>query len=475
MSSKRRSNSGAPGARRGRGDALGAASAASPEQAALKLARAVAIPTVSHADYSLIDRAAHRRFRAFLRTSFPLVHRNLSLRAIGDFGLVYYWQGADPALKPFLLAAHFDVVPADQGPGGQWTHPPFSGHIDDTYVWGRGALDIKNSLVAILEAAEALLASGYEPARGMYFAFGGDEEIDGREGAAKIAAYLSESGVDLEYVLDEGTVIVTGMFSSCAPSMALVSIAEKGHCNLDLTVADTGGHSSLPGRHTAVGVLCGAVARLEKRPFPARLTPALELFLRGLAKQAPPCLRPVLARPRIFWPVLRYALSRNSNSDALVRTSQAVTMIRGSDKENVLPGSALATVNVRVLPGETVESVTSRIARVINDPRVKVTLNPRWLPNNPVSASATGSFGYRMISRTVSEIAPGTPVLPFLMGGSTDSKHYTLLTDCIYRFTPVFLDEEELKKIHGVDERISKENIRRCLDFFYRLIVNSSS
>jgi carboxypeptidase PM20D1 len=443
------------------------------ESAAAKLSAAVAIPTVSHADHSRIDLGQYRRFHSFLRRSFPLVHRHMECRAFGDYALLYYWKGSDPGLRPFLLAAHYDVVPASDDETG-WEHGPFSGYNDGQYVWGRGTLDIKMSLVTMLEAAESLITGGFRPLRGMYFAFGGDEEIDGREGAGAIAAYLQAGGVALEYVLDEGTVISRGLHGGPETALALVSIAEKGHCNLDLSVTTRAGHASLPHRHTALGILCRAVARIESRPFPARLTEAVELFLRGLARHSPWPSRFVLSRPRLFWPLLRPLLASKNTSNAMIRTSQAATMMRGSEKENVLPSNATATINVRILPGESVATVMDRIIKIVGDPRVTVRENPSWRSNGPVSGARVDSFGYAAIAAALGEAAPGVPVLPFLLSGSTDSKHYAALTRDIYRFTPVILDEDGIARIHGAGERISMDNIARCLSFYRSLIVGSA-
>jgi len=448
--------------------------AGSVETLARRISRAVSIPTVSYADYSRIDLKQHRNFHVFLRRAFPLVHKNLEFRKINDYALLYFWKGSEQSLKPYLLAAHFDVVPAEDSSHNEWAHSPFAGHIDGGFVWGRGTLDIKMSLVAIMHAAESLLAEGYRPARGVYFAFGGDEEIDGKKGARSIASFLAEQGVELEYVLDEGTVIASGMYPGIEEPMALVSIAEKGHCNVSLNVSAGGGHSSLPHKENAVGILCKAVTRLDSRPFPARLTDPVRLFLKGISRHSSFPERVVLSRPGLFWPILKIILSRNSNTNAMIRTSAAVTMISGSDKENVLPAAAQANINVRILPGESIRSVLDRIEKVIDDSRVAVRPNPDWLPNEPVDCSDPLSYGYSAISQAIKRIVPEALILPFLLSGSTDSKHYTTLTPYIYRFSPVILNQDELKGIHGVNERISMDNIRRCADFYITIISITS-
>ncbi|HXG27991.1 MAG TPA: M20/M25/M40 family metallo-hydrolase, partial [Nevskiales bacterium] len=217
-----------------------------PEAAARRLAGALAIPTVSHEDRDRIDETAFLRLQDYLGTQFPRVHRVLNRETVSQLSLLYTWPGSEAGLDPLLLLAHLDVVPVEPGREHDWQRPPFGGDIADGYVWGRGALDDKASALAQLEAVELLLARGFKPRRTIYLAFGHDEEVGGRDGAARIAELLHKLQVRPALVLDEGgAVMQDGMLGLSGP-VALVGIAEKGYLSLMLSAEDSGGHSSMP-------------------------------------------------------------------------------------------------------------------------------------------------------------------------------------------------------------------------------------
>src|SRR5213080_1121096 len=226
-----------------------------------RLAGALRFRTISNQDSTQFDAAEFRRFQDYLRTSFPRLHARLGREITGGFSLLYEWRGSDTTLKPILLMAHQDVVPVEPGTEGRWTEPPFAGRISGGFVWGRGAMDDKGNLMALLEAVERLVAGGAAPRRTIYLAFGHDEELGGTRGAARTAALLAGRHVQVEYVLDEGGAITTGLIAGVTAPVAVVGIAEKGYVSLELTAHATGGHSSMPPAHTAVGMLSAAVAR----------------------------------------------------------------------------------------------------------------------------------------------------------------------------------------------------------------------
>ena len=229
-------------------------------------------PAHSHLDEFL-------QLHAFIDRSFPRLRQSLNKETVGSYSLLYTWPGKDKRLKPLLLMAHMDVVPVESATESSWHQPPFSGRVADGFIWGRGAMDDNAAVLAILEAVEYLLASGFEPSRTLYLAFGHDEEIGGNDGAAKIAGLLQSRGVELEYVLDEGLNIFNGIIAGVSAPVALIGIAEKGYLSVQLTAESLGGHSSAPPAHTAITVMSRALQRLEVRPFPTRLSePTREMF-----------------------------------------------------------------------------------------------------------------------------------------------------------------------------------------------------
>lgn len=443
------------------------------EQACIeRLSTAITFRTIGAEDQAQLKKQPFLDLHAFLRTAFPLVHKDLVCELINGYSLLYTWQGSDPDRAPIILMAHQDVVPVNPGTEADWTHPAFSGIIADGYVWGRGTLDLKAGMLAMLEAVEALLAEGYQPQRTIYLAFGHDEEVSGHNGAEKIVAHLKAKGIKAEYVIDEGgSVLTTGLAGIKSP-VALVGIAEKGYVSIELAVTDPGGHSSMPPRHTAVGILAQAINRLEDHPFPAHLT-TMNQTLTYIADKLPIAKRVIVTNPWIFGPLVKYLMSQSPETDASIRTTTAATMISGSTKENVLPQTATAVINFRIFPGDTITSVTEHVRTAIDDPRV--TLRP--LPNatNPSPISDTRARGYRLIEETIYQTMGqmNLTVAPYLVLGGSDSRFYTPVAENVYRFLPVPLAGEDLKRFHGTNERIATQDYVRMIRFYAQLIRNS--
>jgi carboxypeptidase PM20D1 len=407
-------------------------------------------------------------FRQKLKEMYPLVHARLERRTINEHALLYTWPGTDPDLKPILFTAHQDVVPADPTTLSEWKYPPFEGQIADGFVWGRGTLDNKNQLVAALEAVESLLRAGHRPQRTIYLGFGHDEEIGGTRGAARIAAWLQERDIQLEALLDEGGVLIEGLLPGIKGQIALVGNAEKGYLTLELSVACEPGHASMPPRQTAIGILCRAIARLEAHPMPAH-TRAIHDMVRGLGTAAPFAYRLLFANLWLLGPLIRRLLSASPQTSALIRTTTAATVISGGVKDNVLPGEARAKVNCRILTGGRVEDIVAHARRVIDDQRVKIqTMN--GFGSEPSPISPTDAPPYHKLKRTIRQTFGGVPVAPYLTIAATDARHYTGVCDHVYRFAPLPTLTEDIKRIHGINERISVESLARMVQFYGQLI-----
>ncbi len=440
------------------------------EAAARRLAGAVRFETVSHQDPARIDPSAFVALHGYLEEAFPRVHAALSKEVVGDLSLLYTWPGRDTAAEPVLLMAHLDVVPVLTGTEGDWTHPPYAGTVAGGRIWGRGTLDNKSGVTGILEAVDLLLAEGFVPPQTVYLAFGHDEEIGGHEGAARIAELLASRGVELACVLDEGGFLTHGVLPGFDATIAVVGIAEKGYLSLELSAEATGGHSSKPPRNTAVGVLARAIARLEADPFPTRLDGATEAMFRNVGPSLPFAKRLMFANLWLFRPVVRRILSGVPATDAMIRTTTAATMFSGSEKENVLPIRASAVVNFRILPGDTTDSVTERVIQVIDDPRVTVeSLGHR---NDPSGVSSQESPFYRRLEQSIREVSPEDDLIvaPYLLIAQTDSRHFTPLSNAVYRFLGARVNAEELDGFHGTDENIAVAEYARAIKVFYRFL-----
>jgi carboxypeptidase PM20D1 len=441
-----------------------------PADAALAahLAGALRCATVSSSS-GPVDPRAFAELHAYLQETFPRVHQRLRREVISGHSLLYTWEGTEPALPAIVLLAHLDVVPAEVAPPSSWTHPPFAGEIADGFVWGRGALDDKLAVVSLLEAAEHLLASGFQPRRTIFLAFGHDEEISGREGAAKIAAALAARGVRAELVLDEGLAITRGIVDGVDRPVALVGVAEKGFANVAVTAQVTGGHSSMPPRDTAVGVLARALAAIERAPMPSRLDGPARAMLEQLAPEMGFGRRVLMANLWLLGPLVERVLAGKPPSNALIRTTIAPTMLAGSDRSNVLPARARATLNVRLLPGDTIDDVLGHLRRVVDDPRVTAEAEGETVAASRISPADDATF--LEVMATIREIEPQAVVAPGLVMGATDAKHYGGLGDHVYRFTPMRIGSADLPRLHGVDERIAVADLHDAVEFYARLMM----
>jgi len=443
------------------------AAQASPEQ---NLGAAIRFETVSYASPSDFRAEPFLALHRFLEVTYPRTHAALTREVVAKYSLLYTWRGRDPKLPPLLLTAHLDVVPVPSEALPDWDHPPFAGEVADGFVWGRGAIDNKGSLVALFEAVERLVASGFAPERTIYLAFGHDEEIGGDAGAAAIVESLRRRGVRLWMSLDEGLAVVSGT-SGITGSAALVGIAEKGFLTLELTAREPGGHSSTPPRESAIGRLARAIQRLEENPFPSRIDGVAAEMFDALAPLLPTERRLALQNRRWLGPLLEYFLARDPATNALIRTTTAVTMVRGGVKENVLPQSATVTVNFRLLTGDTVERVIARVREIVADDGIEIA-TMRAYEASPVSATDGAQFA--ALRAALHELDPGLPIAPALVVAGTDTKWYGEISDAAYRFVPFHLDSSDLRRPHGTDERLSVQNLAWGTRFYGALIRHAA-
>ncbi len=440
--------------------------------AAERLAGAVRFKTISYETPSDSSHAELLLLQSYLQAAFPKAHAAARREVINKYSLLYTWIGRDPSAKPIVLMAHQDVVPIAPGTEALWHTDPFSGEIKDGFIWGRGAWDDKGNLMAILEAVESLAGAGFRPERTVYLAFGHDEENGGEEGAKAIAALFRERGIRPEFVLDEGMLITEGIMPGLDAPAALIGIGEKGWATLRLTATAPPGHSSMPGSRTAIGALAAALQRLDSNPFPAAIAGVAIKMLYTLAPEMHGLNRVALSNLWLFEPLIRRQLTQIPSANALLRTTAAITVIRGGNKENVLPGEAEALVNFRLLPGETAAGVTAHTRAVIRDPSIRIEVLPLSGEASPVASDS--SAAYQLIARTVRELFPNVVVAPGLMIGGTDSRHMLGLADDVYRFSPVRARADDLARFHGTDERISTANYVEIIRFYETLIRHAA-
>ncbi len=419
--------------------------------------------TVSNRVETLIEQEEFDRFQQELAKRYPEIHKTCKLEHIGKNGLLYYWKGKSSE-KPSVCMAHYDVVPADEN---AWERPPFSGFLEDGIIWGRGTLDTKGTLCGLLEAAEQLITENFQPQNDIYFSFSGEEEIDG-DTCADIVAYLKEKGVKPNFVLDEGGAIVSNVFPGVQKESALIGVGEKGSVNLEFSLKSKGGHASTPPVHTILGRLSKAVVNIEKKPFQAQYTkPVLEMFDQ-LARHSTFAYRLIFANLWCFKPLFSfYCKISGGELNAMLRSTCAITRMKGSKAYNVLPSEASFGANMRLLGNDTIESAISYLRQVTKDKEMDIKVVNGM---NPSIYSDTTCEAYHMLEEVVLESWPEVIVSPYLMMACSDSRHYCNITDHVYRFSAMRLSKEERAMIHGHNERIPVETLFQTVEFYIRLL-----
>ena len=436
---------------------------------ASRLAAAVRFRTISSETDADLNRAQFEQFQAYLSKTFPHLHAKLKREVVGGLSLLYTWQGSDPAASPVALMAHQDVVPIAEGTEGRWAVAPFAGEIKDGFIWGRGAWDNKGNLMSQMEAIEMLVASGFQPRQTVYLISGADEEVGGQRGARQIAALLKERGVSLDFILDEGLLVTEGVLPGLNQPAALIGVAEKGYASFQLSVDAVPGHSSMPPTHTAIGAMSTALGRLESHQMPAGIHGVSRDMFDALAPEMGGANRVLLTNLWLFEPLVKAQLEKSPSSNAMLRTTTALTMMHAGNKDNVLPGRAQAVVNFRVLPGDTVQDVKRHMHDVMANDAIRI--EPLWT-NEASPVSPLDGTGYPAIARTVREVFPGAVVAPGLMLGATDARHLLDLSHQVFRFSPVRAHPQDLTRFHGTDERISVDNYVEAIQFYHQLLRN---
>ncbi len=450
-----------------------AAKAELPELNADKLAEhlggMIRFKTVTADSMERFDRAAFLGLHEYLEQTYPRLHTAVEKEIVNEYSLLYKWNGTGSEQKPWLMMAHMDVVPVDERTADLWAYPAFSGAVADGYVWGRGALDMKGQLASIMESVEHLLEQGFAPERDIYIALGHDEESMGSLGTQRIVDTLKERGVRLDFVIDEGGVVMDGKPLSIDAMVATIGICEKGYADFRLTAESPGGHASRPPKQTAVGALAAAIVALEKHKMKPTLNEPLKAMMNAVGGYMKFPLNVIAANLFITKPLLLKGMAAGSTGSAMVRTTTAPTMLKGSGAPNVLAERAEAVVNFRISPDDSVEKLLAHVKRVVGD-KIKVEI---MMATEPSVVSSVDSAAYQVIERTVSELFHGHVVTPYLMIAATDSRRYAGIADGIYRFQPFASMSEDLGTIHAAGERLSIDSLLEGTAFFIQLVKNA--
>lgn len=407
------------------------------------------------------DEAEFAKLRDCLKELFPLLYSRCEVHLL-DGSLLYRWPGIRSD-RACLLMSHHDVVAAD----GQWKYPPFSGTVVDGMLWGRGALDVKANLYCILKAVDDLLKNNVTPAFDVYIASSNVEEIGGNK---LIADYLQMKGVNLIWLLDEGTAIQQSVDQVFSEPFAMVALAEKGMVNIKCVAKGKGGHSSSPGKGTPLPRLAAFVCEVEQKDlFPLQLDNLSRELFRRLAIWSTGTTAERFSRiseKDVGWQLLLTDKQRE-----MLGTTLAFTMAGGSPAPNVLPNEAFVVCNIRTAPGQSTDNVLSVLANIAAKYDVELELlsavEPSDVtdPNSPI---------FKQLEMVIGEVWPQLKVLPCLLSGGTDTKHFTHICPVCLRFTPMHVTAEQRAAVHGIDEHIDIEVLPDAVEFFTRMILSCS-
>lgn len=420
--------------------------------------------TISYNDDKLVDEAEFDKFRGLLPALYPKVHETCKLTKLGVNGLLYHWKGKEEG-DPTVLMAHYDVVPVE---ADQWERDPFSGEVIDGVLWGRGTLDTKGTLCGIFEAAEKLIGEGFVPKKDVYFAFSGQEEINGPTCPA-IVAWFKEQGIHPAMVVDEGGAVVENVFPGVSGECALIGIAEKGLTNIELKAKSRGGHASTPPVHTVVGELAKAVVDVENHPFKRQLTTPVRAMLDTLGRRSTFLYKVLFANMWCFEGLFDLVCKMSGGElNAMMRTTCAVTKMEGSKAFNVIPPKASVGMNLRLIGKDTYESAKAYIEKVIANPNIEVSV---YEGRNPSIESDITCQEWKNLNQVIKDTWPEAIVSPYLMMACSDSWYYCDITDRIYKFSAMKLSKEERGMIHGNNERVPVATLVKTAEFYTRLMT----
>ncbi len=446
------------------------AAAANPAQ---RLSTLIQVPTISSYNRNDEDEQLFKSIPGLLERLYPHAHKTLKRELVGERSIVYRWEGRESGILPVLGLAHYDVVPP--GDEKSWKKTPFSGEIAEGRIFGRGTLDDKGMLVAWMEAVERMCRDGKQPYRTVYLAFGGDEETTGSRGAGAVSALFEKQGIRFSFILDEGGAVAIDQLSSFTKRpVALIGCAEKGYLTLKITAKGSSGHASSPPKYSAVGRLSRALAALESSPAPTKLTSVPEGMLKALGADIRGFKGFALRHPRLFLKTILSSLGRDSSTSNMIRTTLALTVLRAGERDNVLPDTAEANVNLRILPGDSVAESIVRVEKIIAsavDGEVSVE-KVEGSVFEPVPAGPMAGSSWDFIGKQVKNVWPDAVVAPYLMTATTDSRWYRKLSENIYRFIPMEVSGEESRAVHSANESISIVAWEKSINFLEGMLSN---
>lgn len=411
------------------------------------------------------DPEQFEKFRGLLWELFPNIKEACEVRNFNG-SLLMKWKGKDESITPVLFMNHYDVVPA----AGDWKYPPFSGDIAEGKIWGRGTLDDKGGVFAMLQAADELAAEGFVPERTIYFETACNEETMG-QGADEISSWMMDNGIKLEMVFDEGGDILHEPIGGARGTFAMIGVGEKSIVNLKFTARSDGGHASTPGRDTPIARLAKFIAYVERhRIFDIDLAPATAEMLRRFAPYMGRTGRLIENAVRIKKPVGNLLPALGPTANALVTTTIAFTMMGGGEAPNVIPREAWVLGDMRCSHHQGMVDSINEITKAAKKFDLEVEITEQGLESDITDYNGKA---FKLVEEAVMASVPGVDACaPFIMTGGSDSKYFGRLCDQCIRFLPFLITEEQMNSIHGVNECLNIGTIVPAVDYYRYMLTH---
>lgn len=417
-------------------------------------------PTVTNSGHEYFD-----AFHKVLDKEFPNVTAKCDKIDIGGDLLLYKWSGKSNT-RPLVLMAHQDVVPAV---GGDWKYPPYSATIEDGKVYGRGAMDCKNTLFSTMQAVDELIAEGFVPEQDVYLSYSDCEETGG-PGAEVARDWFKANGITPFLVVDEGGAIIRKTTKFMTKDVAAVGILEKGYADVKFIAHGKGGHSSQPPKNTPIARLAAFVNYCEKHTvFKPKMSKAAKAMIYGMGDALTPPLKLFCKTIGLNgWWVSKLAPKINASyGNSMFATSMVFTMSQGSAAPNVIPQEAWVNANLRIAPTDTCEKcfkILEKIAKKF-DLEMQVDLQRNASPMIDLNGE-----GYQSFKKALNKVYPDVAVVPYLMFGGTDCRVLQQIATHAIRCTPCTLSFDQLGGMHASNENVDIKSVEKCVGFFKTFI-----
>ena len=405
-------------------------------------------------------------FHELLRETYPNFFNTVECENF-DGSLLLKWKGTDPSLKPVMLMNHHDVVEAS----GEWTYPAFSGEIADGKVWGRGTLDTKGGLAMMLQAAEELIKEGFTPKRDTYFVTACTEEVGG-EGGDAISRALQERNMSFHMVLDEGGMIMYDPIGGANGTFAMIGVGEKGYLDLKFIAKSNGGHASAPAKDTPLVRLGKFMAEADKAEcFEVKMSDTVKEMLSRFSPTMSGVMKLACGNVNAFEPVLKKVMPMISPAGAaLLRTTLAFTMAKGSDGTNVIPQEAWVVGNMRFSHHQGKKASIEAISNLAKKYDIETIVTDDGIESDIADFKGEA---FKFIEKAVNEIFPEYKPVPYIMNAASDSRYFNRVCDNCLRFVPFKINKQQLDSVHGIDENVDIDTLAPAVDF-YRYVIKEA-